>query len=183
MKNVFKAPQSSFIINILKQEAELLKIAGLSDTESLHYLEASTVRLVDQASTIQKSLDEAKHIQLLNWLSLSRFARHQEALSEKRMPGSASWVFHHEEYRNWKISSLSSLLVLYGIPGSGKSNICSAVVDSFKSEQVKNSLAAPIAYFYCSDSLSEPYRAQPAEVLRSILGQLIMSTDSPTIWC
>ena len=179
MKNVFKSPNSSFIPNILQQEAELLRIAGLSDTEKLHYLEDAVTRLVDQASVIQKALDEAKHLQLLNWLSSSRFTRHHQALSEKRMPHSATWVLSHSKYRSWKNSSSSSIILLHGIPGSGKSNICSAVVDSFLNERASNKLAAPVAYYYCHDCEYEPYRAQPTEVLRSILRQLTISHDGP----
>lgn len=73
IKNVFRPPDTSLMENIVEKEAELLKIAGLSDTEKLHYLEVSATRLVDQASIYQKKLDEAKHLELLRWLSSSPF--------------------------------------------------------------------------------------------------------------
>lgn len=182
LKSVFRAPESTFLPKILEREAELLKIAGLSDAERLYFLEISTIRLLDQASIIQKALDEAEHTKLFSWLSLVRFTEHQKALSENRMPNSATWLFSHENYRNWKNSSSSSVLLLHGIGGSGKSNICSAVVDSFIQGMLANPLAAPMAYFYCIDSESEPYRADPVEVLRSILRQVTISNSSqPTV--
>lgn len=163
--------------DILQREEELLKIAGLSDAERLHYLEDAIIRMIDQSSRVQKTLDETKHLELLHWLSSSPFTRHHETLSETRMPNSATWVLDHPEFRDWKNSSTSSILLLHGIPGSGKSNICSAVVDSFLAQQAGNPLAAPVAYFYCDDCEFEPERAEAANVMRSILRQLTITTS------
>lgn len=162
--------------SIIQKEAELLKIAGFSDSEKLYYLEDSVTRLIDQAAVYQTMVDDIKHLELLRWLSSSPFTRHHEAISEQRMPNSATWLLHHPEYSNWKASSSSSILLVHGIQGSGKSNICSAVVDSFLSEHTANPLAAPIAYFYCADCEFEPERAQAGNVMRSLLRQLTIST-------
>jgi ankyrin repeat protein/DNA polymerase III delta prime subunit len=123
-------------------------------------------------------LDQDEHLELLRWLSSCPFTRHQEALSEARMPNSAVWLQVHPEYRNWKSSSSSSILLLHGIPGSGKSTICSAVVDSLLGERAANHLAAPAAYFYCADCQFEPERSQSAELMRSILRQLTITSSS-----
>ena len=48
------------------------------------------------------------------------------------------------------------MLLLHGIAGSGKSTICSAVIDSF----LNQSPDAAVAYFYCKDSEFEPERAE-----------------------
>lgn len=161
--------------NIVEKEAELLKIAGLSDTEKLHYLEVSATRLVDQASIYQQKLDEAKHLELLRWLSSSPFTRHHEAISESRMPTSASWLLGHFEYKTWRNSSSSAILLLHGIQGSGKSNIYSAVIDFFLNERASNPQAAPLAYFYCADCEFESERGRADNVMRSLLRQLTVT--------
>ncbi|ETS84809.1 hypothetical protein PFICI_02834 [Pestalotiopsis fici W106-1] len=181
VKNVFRVPDSSLMDNIIRSEAELLKIAGLSDSEKLYYLEASVTRLIDQSSVYQKSLDEAKHLGLLRWLSSSPFTRHHETISETRMPNSATWLFKRTEYKTWRNSSSSSMLLLHGIQGSGKSKICSAVVDDFLHERVSNQLAAHVAYFYCADCEFEPERAQASGVMRSILRQLTIANASQSM--
>lgn len=164
--------------NIAQRERELLKVAGISDTERLQFLEQSVTRLTNHTTLTQQTLDESRHLELLRWISLCPFTRHHESLSSKRMPSSASWVLNHEKYLRWKASSSSSILILHGIPGSGKSNICSAVVDSYLAERRANPLAAPVAYFYCDDCEFEPERAQASEVMRCILRQMTVSIDS-----
>ncbi|KAI0153862.1 ankyrin repeat-containing domain protein [Pestalotiopsis sp. NC0098] len=173
--NVLRPPDKSLMENIVEKEAELLKIAGLSDTEKLHYLEVSATRLVDQASIYQQKLDEAKHLELLRWLSSSPFTRHHEAISESRMPTSASWLLGHFEYKTWRNSSSSAILLLHGIQGSGKSNICSAVIDFFLNERASNPQAAPLAYFYCADCEFESERGRADNVMRSLLRQLTVT--------
>ncbi|KAK6214350.1 hypothetical protein LQW54_004578 [Pestalotiopsis sp. IQ-011] len=180
VKNVVRPPDKSLMDSIVEKEAELLKIAGLSDTEKLHYLETSVTRLVDQASIYQKKLDEAKHLELLRWLSSSPFTRHHEAISESRMPTSASWLLGHSEYKTWRNSSSSAILLLHGIQGSGKSNICSAVIDF--TERASNPAAAPLAYFYCADCEFETERGRADNVMRSLLRQLtITDTGNPMV--
>lgn len=182
MKNVLQVPDRSLTEGLLQQEAELLRTAGLSDTEKLHYLTNPMKRLADQAIKMQKMLDETRHLELIQWLSSSPFTRHQEALSETRMANSATWLLDDPEYKNWRNSSSSSILLLHGIAGSGKSQACSAVVDSFLDERTANPLAAPVAYFYCADCEFEPERAQSDGVMRSILRQLtISSTGQPMV--
>ncbi|KAI4594346.1 hypothetical protein KJ359_008370 [Pestalotiopsis sp. 9143b] len=182
VKNVLRPPDKSLMESIVEKEAELLKIAGLSDTEKLHYLEASVTRLVDQASIYQKKLDETKHLELLRWLSSSPFTRHHEAISESRMPRSAAWLLGHSEYKTWHNSSSSAILLLHGIQGSGKSNICSAVIDFFLAERASNPTTAPLAYFYCADCEFESERGQAGNVMRSILRQLaVTDTGDPMV--
>lgn len=168
---------------VIRQEAKLLKFASLSDAERLHLLEDSMIRLTDQASIVQKTLEESKYLELLRWISPSPYTRHHEALAATRMPNSASWVLSHDRYRSWKNASSSSILLLHGIPGSGKSHICSAVVDNYLAERQLNPLAAPMAYYYCDDCGFELERSQATNVLRSILRQLTIPghPNQPTI--
>ncbi|KAH7311602.1 ankyrin repeat-containing domain protein [Stachybotrys elegans] len=178
VKNTFKTLDNRPAQDIIQQESELLKIAGLSDMERLHYLEDHTSRIIEQTSRILKEVDDAKYLKMLGWLSQSPFTRHHEAVSETRMPGSGSWLLHHPEYKSWQNSSASSIMLLHGIPGSGKSKICSAVVDDYLTQSLNNPLAAPLAYFYCAKCEYEPDRTQPDNIVRSILRQLTF-TNSP----
>lgn len=91
------------------------------------------------------------------------------------MPTSASWLLGHSEYKTWRNSSSSAILLLHGIQGSGKSNICSAVIDSFLNERASNPQAAPLAYFYCADCEFESERGRADNVMRSLLRQLTVT--------
>lgn len=179
VKNALGTPDRSLMGNIIQAEERLLKISILTDSERLHLLEDWMVRSVDQASMVQRTLDEEKHLELLRWISTTPFSRHHESLSRERMPNSTSWLLQHPVYRAWNNSSSSSILLLNGIPGSGKSNICSAVIDSHLARgQQANAPAAPVAYYYCVSCDFEPERAKPDDVMRSILRQLTVSTST-----
>lgn len=178
-KNALSAPDRSLMEDIIQEEAQLLRITSLSDSERLHFLEDWVIRSINQASVVQKTLDEEKHLELLRWISTTPFSRYHESLSQARMPNSATWLLQHPEYRAWNNSSSSSILLLHGIPGSGKSNICSAVVDShLAASQQAGATAAPMAYYYCASCDFEPERSQPDDVMRSILRQLTVSTTT-----
>ncbi|KAI0478098.1 ankyrin repeat-containing domain protein [Xylaria cf. heliscus] len=173
-RNAFGVPNVSHSRKILEQEAELLKVAGLSDSEKLYYLENSITRLVDRTMVYDQVIEEAEHLKLVQWLSKVPVSSHHTLRSEERMPDSAKWLLIHDEYKNWKYSSSSATLLLHGIAGSGKSIICSAVIDYCLNEQATSCQVARLAYFYCADCKFEPERSEPAEILRSILKQLVI---------
>ncbi|KAJ9660858.1 hypothetical protein H2201_006750 [Coniosporium apollinis] len=129
-------------------------------------------RAADQASVFMRMTEENDFGQLLRWLSPTPFSQHHGRHSEHRIPGTGRWLLNHPRYRDWNDSSSSSVLVLHGIPGCGKTALASAVVDSFISQQSGNSSFIPLAYFYCARTAFEPGRADPDEVLRSIVRQL-----------
>ncbi|KAI0202878.1 ankyrin repeat-containing domain protein [Astrocystis sublimbata] len=171
-KNIFSDPCPNFSAKILQQEAELLKVAALSESERLHYLEDSVTRLVDRVVVYDKAVEATKHAQLVHWLSKIPVSAHHMLRSDERIPGSARWMFDHQDFKTWRNSSSSSILLLHGIPGSGKSVTCSAVIDSYLEQQGAYSQAAPFAYFYCADCKFEPERSQPADIFRCLLRQL-----------
>ncbi|KAI1739627.1 ankyrin repeat-containing domain protein [Xylaria scruposa] len=169
-KNMFRYSSINHSQKILEQEAEVLKIAGLSDSEKLFYLEDSVAFLVDRTAVYDKNIEKSKHLKLVQWLSKVPISAHHTLRSEERMPGSANWILDRHEYKSWKHTNSSAALLLHGIAGSGKSIICSAVIDQMQQET--NHQIARFAYFYCADCKFEPERSQPPEILRSILKQL-----------
>jgi hypothetical protein len=76
------------------------------------------------------------------------------------------------EYLEWDKSSVSTILWLHGIPGSGKSKVIASVIDQVITKNSKSPNAAPLAYFYCLRSAQEKERADPDFILRAILKQL-----------
>ena len=55
-------------------------------------------------------------------------------------------------------------------------------MDSFKQTRTINSQSAPFSYFYCARNTAEQQRAQPDEVMRSIVKQLSCSSSDRTVW-
>ena len=135
-------------------------------------------RLVDHSSISTQVLQESQYLQLLRWLSPVPFSSHHKRHSESRIPGSGQWLLDHHRYRDWRNTSSSSIFLLHGIMGSGKTTLASAVVDSFLQESSGQVTPAPIAYFYCTKNSAEAERSNPDEILRSILRQLTVSNGS-----
>lgn len=159
---------------VLAQEAEVLKIAKLKDTDKLLYLEAEITRLSVQATTYSQSLSEQKYNKMLEWLSASPYYNHHQHLSQSRLPSLGKWLLNHKEYIDWQTSSSSSLFLLDGITGSGKSMLCSMIVDSLLSIANNHPSAAPFGYIYCANPDSERIRRSADDVMRSILSQLAL---------
>ncbi|KAM0796953.1 ankyrin repeat-containing domain protein [Usnea florida] len=114
-------------------------------------------RLADDSSTSTKTFDESQHLQLLKWLSPVPFSSHHKRHFESRIPGSGQWLLNHDRYLHWSKSSTSSIFLLHGIMGSGKTSLASTVI-------------------------AETERSNPDEIMRSILRQLtITNGPSPTI--
>ncbi|KAF7623454.1 hypothetical protein AFLA_014304, partial [Aspergillus flavus NRRL3357] len=185
------------------REAEVLKLASLADTKVLQALDAKveqltagtttvlqdlnarSARLMDLTAARHKSLETQRLADLLQWLSSTPVALHHRAISAQRLPGSGQWLLKHPAFQQWEASSSSSLLVLHGVPGCGKSTIFSACVDHFRaptppSQQIPVP-TAPCAYFYCAESPAQPDRASPENVMRSIVRQLAVSPKDGAI--
>ncbi|KAG9564180.1 hypothetical protein KCU71_g6183, partial [Aureobasidium melanogenum] len=157
---------------ILAVEADLLKVVNLADVESL----LNVQKVVEDLSNRLKAFeDDHEHKELIRWISpISFHANHQDQL-DKHIPGTGQWLLDHPEYKRWKSASSSSIFLLHGIPGCGKSILASSVIEQYLDERKNNPVTEPFAYFYCADYENEKDRSQPQEILRSIVRQLTMS--------
>ena len=135
-------------------------------------------RIADHTNITAQVLPGSQRLQLLQWLSPVPFSSHHKRHSESTIPGSGQWLLHHDLYLHWRATSSSSIFLLHGILGSGKTSLASAVVNSFLRESSAHSSSAPLAYFYCTRSSAELERSNPDEIMRSILRQLTVSQGS-----
>ena len=172
VKSVYRSANTGDeqMAKVRAREDELLKLASLGDSQVLRSMEGALVRVADQAAASARRLDEKMRVKLLRWLSAVPYSLHHETRVETRIEGSGKWLLGHPVFDEWATSSSSSLLLLHGIPGSGKSTLCSVVIDSLLATSSPST--APFAYFYCADSQFESERSSPDEILRCILRQL-----------
>ena len=168
------------VLNVDIQTDTAKEVASMS--AFLTSLSEPIKRLVDHSYICTRSIEENQHLELLNWLSSVPFSSHHKRHSQSRIPGSGQWLMDHNRYLDWRNTSSSSIFLLHGIIGSGKTSLASAVVDSFFHESFGQASPAPIAYFYCTRNAAEAERSNPEEILRSILRQLTVSHEpSPTV--
>lgn len=182
------------------QERELLKWMALADSELLQAIKTEAVsiagtvtamsknldaelpRLIDTSLAMRQSLDEEKLSKILLWLSMIPTALHQREIAGRRMPGSGAWLLSHPDFHSWHTSSSSSIILLHGVRGCGKSTVASMIVDHFQSPAIQPGVtAAPCAHFFCDDSHAEPDRARSDSILRSLVRQLAVDTSRGSI--
>ena len=159
---------------VLAQEAEVLKIAKLTDTDKLLNLETSVTRLSVQANMYSQSLSEQNYGRFLEWLSVLPHYSYHQFISQSRLANLGEWLLNNKDYINWQTSSSPSILLVHGITGSGKSMLCSMIVDSLLSTAKSDPSAAPFGYIYCANPDFEEARCSSDEVMRSTLGQLAL---------
>ncbi|KAM0219151.1 hypothetical protein ACHAQD_006673 [Fusarium lateritium] len=116
-------------------------------------------------------LDGEQRRKLLGWISDVKYEQHHEQAKSEVLKGTGQWLLNDALFVCWKNGCASSILWLYGIPGSGKSKLASIVIDD-AIEAYQNKQASYPAYFYCSRNPAEPERSDPARVLASIARQL-----------
>lgn len=158
------------------REKEVDAFSKLADAETLRSLDAGFTRLSTQAS---RYLAEEKYNNILEWLAVAPYYLHHRFLAQSRLPNLGRWLFSHTEYTNWSTSSSPSLLLIHGIAGSGKSTLCSIIVDDLLVAATNNTSAAPFAYFYCASLESEKERRSSASVMRTIVLQLALDASHP----
>lgn len=178
---VFQDGQDEHLLKIEGQEANLSALAAISDSEllnNLQLLEKPLHRMAQQVNFLAISLEYDRYSSVLQWLSSMNFRAHHKEYSRRRLEASGKWLFDNHEFKAWNASSSSSIFLLHGMTGTGKSTLASAMVDSVLDQNASSDRDALLAYFYCSKSASEMLRSEAVEVLRCLLRQLAVEDRS-----
>ncbi|KUI59751.1 Ankyrin repeat and KH domain-containing protein mask [Cytospora mali] len=181
-EDIVRMRDNRLMQNVLARENEVIKIAKLADMETLQLPEAAIMRLSLQESICSKFVSEERYAEILDWLSPSPYCNHHEFVSQSRLPGVGKWLLSHPKYIDWQNTSSSSMFLLNGVPGCGKTTLCSVVVDASLQTAANHPLTTPLGYFYCANSEFEKARSSSDDIMRTILSQLALdSTDRSRI--
>jgi len=127
MKAPFRSVDAERKKDILAKAMEVVNIASLIDGQPLNNMRVDVLRLADYSL----ASEEQRYLDVLHWLSLVLFPRHQQAQREIRVLGTGQWLSQHPITVSWTSSSTSSMLLVHGIRGCGKSVLCYAVIDRY----------------------------------------------------
>ncbi|KAL8790515.1 MAG: hypothetical protein Q9195_006346 [Heterodermia aff. obscurata] len=177
IKSPFRTVDDKQMHQILAEEAEVLKIAKLTDTDKLVNLEAAVTRLSVEANMYSQSLSEQKYGKVWEWLSALPCYDYHQFISQSRLTNLGKWLLNDKDYIDWQSSSSPSLLLVHGITGSGKSMLCSMIVDSLLLAAKNDPSAAPFGYIYCANPDFEKPSRSSDDVMRSILCQLALDRN------
>ena len=91
--------------------------------QMLEHLQQPISRMEGQLQYIHDSLNNAHRQEILQWLSSIPYLRHHAQSKMEILEGTGSWFLNDGRLVQWRSSSLSSILWLRGIAGSGKSKL------------------------------------------------------------
>ncbi|KAI9737778.1 MAG: hypothetical protein M1834_009146 [Cirrosporium novae-zelandiae] len=105
---------------------------------------------------------------ILKWLSSYDVSANHNAACNKHEPTTRSWFFQLEEFKSWKGGS-GGMIWIHGIPGCGKSILCSTVIEDVK-QLCQAEESKTFTYFYFD--FTNPKMGIVTNFLRSIIAQL-----------
>ena len=164
LKAAFRTPRNGNIENLHAREHEVRRFTILIDAKRLRDVSQKVNRIPEPSAITDKAVEGQKYKDILSWLSATRYDEHHDEQRKLRIPGTGTWLLQHVEYLSWHQESSSSILVVHGISGCGKTILSSLVIDESTSVQRPTQTTPSVAFFYCSASVSEPDRQNAASL-------------------
>ncbi len=117
-----------------------------------------------------------KHHKIRLWLSGSDPSSNYNKALAKRQAGTGSWLIESDVFRDWEQGpNPGSIVWLYGIPGCGKTILCSTLLEHVLHLYTGEPHVAVLYFFF---DFQDSDKQQPGGMIRSLLGQLYMHCPS-----
>jgi len=136
----------------------------------------STVNMVGTQvlHSINENADKTKREAVLKWYKSCDPEQNHQQSREKHDPDTGKWILESEEFQSWLTSNGKSLW-LHGIPGAGKTILCSTII-SYMQDLYRNEPNVRVAYYYFD--FADSNKQSVSSLLKSIIFQLISSAQS-----
>lgn len=176
LRNKLKWPFESATVNrkldvVQKQKATLQLALSVYQTRLLQ----------NQASRIDRHQDQGKKGKVLRWYKTADPERNHRLATEKHEPSTGSWVFEDDRFQQWE-EATGKLLWLHGIPGAGKTILCSTIIEHMLKYNAKfndnSGLRHQVVYFYFD--FSDSSKQNLASLLKSVIFQLASTSQGPS---
>ena len=179
-ETLFKSAWAAFDARFKSILGSLEKHSDWLDREanSLNIVEAKEwrKRLEDTVSKKEKDQFHRDFREALAWLAAEDQEDELEKISDHCQNGTCDWFFKAPKVMSWvKESSESTLMWLRGIPGAGKSVLCSQLI-----KDLKDNSSYTTAFYICNSSM----RGQDCclQMLKSLTAQLLKSHMEIGTW-
>ena len=108
-------------------------------------------------------------MKILESLSPTNPSIHHHYACKKCQRGTGNWLLQRAEYLEWTARG-GSILWINGIPGCGKTILCSTIIENLLERQLAHNSQAGVAYFYFN--FQNRAEQQFINLLRSLILQL-----------
>ena len=124
--------------------------------------------LISLTHEVQAAAIEQRHEQIFRWLAAPDPSSNHNKACQAKQQETGRWLLESLNYRNWR-DHRKTFLWLHGIPGCGKTVLCSTIIDDIASMCQGNSRRI-VAYHYFD--FNESKRRTCEGLARSLVTQL-----------
>jgi len=140
---------------------------------SINIVDAKVVRVDEKVEHVTKQINEMVISQedkaILNWLDVVNSYDNHDSAREKHLDATGEWFVNSEEFKRWK-EATNGAMWLHGIPGAGKTILCSTIIENVKEFCSSQPNERYYAYFYFD--FKAPTKRKVDSMLRSVIAQL-----------
>jgi hypothetical protein len=122
---------------------------------------------------VRQAAARSKRQSVLDWLYCTDPAVKHAASRKLHQPGSNTWALEADVFKDWTTTP-GRVLWLHGIPGAGKTILCSTLIDHVQG-LCKAQSGAHLAYYYFDSG--DPSNQNPGRIFRCLLWQLTRQHD------
>jgi hypothetical protein len=130
--------------------------------------------LGQQSHKMEEIQKQSNRAAILAWYKTSDPEQNHKVSRSKHEPDTAKWIFTIEDFTNWK-DNLGESLWIHGIPGAGKTILCSTIIDHV-SQHVEGDPSNCVVYFYFD--FADNKKQTVANLLKSVVYQLIAPEEA-----
>ncbi|MCJ1403803.1 hypothetical protein MMC11_007026 [Xylographa trunciseda] len=163
--------------DIAKLHSDLLQLKSAHTTLIVDGWQQSTEIRVDllHLQTGQDALTlDARKQDIHHWLSAPDPNSNHHSACKKQQESTGAWFVEGDQYAAWKAEP-QSFLWLHGIPGCGKTVLCSTIIQSIISHCQSDSALAVCFYYFDFNDIE---KQKPENLVRSLIGQLPLQSGN-----
>lgn len=151
--------------NISRLKSTLQLALALDQTTILLESHSNILSLRD---TVDRTNIGQQRTSIIDWLAAPSRAWNFDDAQKIRSPSTGDWFLKSTLFENWMVSP-QSIMWLHGIPGSGKTILCSSIIETLRASNIFGG-QCPILHFFFDFSTREQ---QTTDLfLRSLLAQV-----------
>jgi hypothetical protein len=159
------------------------KVAVLQNAKSTLQLAISSLQTAmlgnqtEKLNFLEEETSQAQRLGILKWFKVCDPEVNHRLSCEQREPRTSAWLMENASFKDW-IDSSGSMLWLHGIPGAGKTILCSSIIEHLNDTLV-DAVDSSVLYFYFD--FADTGKQTVANFVKSLIYQLLSTSNGGSI--